>query len=130
MARILIFVGVPLLEMALLVWSIGRIGLGWTLLVVLLTGVVGAALVKRQGLAVWHSARQRMATGSFPTDEIAHGAMLLVAGALLITPGYLSDLTGCLLLVPAVRQWLQPRLAVWFGRRFGRTATRVEVWRV
>ena len=129
MARILLFVGVPLLELGLLVWSTGRIGLGWTLAVILLTGFFGATMVKRQGLDVWHSARRRFAIGSFPSDEIAHGAMLLVAGGLLIAPGYLSDVTGCLLLLPVVREWLRPRLAAWFGRRFDHRTTRVEVWR-
>ncbi len=130
MVRVLFFAGFPLLEMALLVWSTGRIGLGWTLLVVLITGVFGATMVKRQGIDVWHSARERLSFGSFPSDEIAHGAMLLVAGVLLITPGYLSDLTGCLLLIPAVRRWLRPRLASWIGRWFAPRVTRVEAWRV
>src|SRR5690606_26302908 len=80
MARLLLFVGVPLLELGLLVWSTGRIGLGWTLAVILLTGFFGATMVRRQRLDVRHSARRRSAIGPFPSDQLAHGALPLAAG--------------------------------------------------
>lgn len=130
MLRFLIFVGAPLAEMAILVWSGSRIGVGPTLGVVFLTGVVGASLVKRQGLAVWESARARLAEGAIPSAELAHGAMLLVAGAFLIAPGYLTDLVGVALLIPRVREGLRHRLGGRFARRFDAGPTRVEVWRV
>lgn len=110
--------------MALLIWTSTRIGLWWTLGIVILTGVVGAHLVKRQGTAVWFAARRRLAEGAVPTTELAHGAMLLVAGAFLLAPGFLTDLTGILLLIPVVREWLRQRIV----RRFSNTV-RVEVWR-
>lgn len=129
MIRLLLFVGVPLMEMALLIWVGGRIGVGATLAVILLTGVAGAALVKRQGLSVWYSAQERLRVGSIPADEMVHGAMLLVAGAFLLTPGFLTDVVGFSLLVPAVREWLRRRFGARLSNRFG-TTKRVEVWRV
>lgn len=130
MYRILFFVGVPLAEMALLIWVGNRIGFLPTLAIVIATGVAGASLVKRQGLTVWRTARERLAEGGIPTRELAHGAMLLVAGAFLLTPGFLTDLTGFALLVPAVREWLRGRFGDRVARRFRSEPTRVEVWRV
>ncbi|MFP3914616.1 MAG: FxsA family protein [Actinomycetota bacterium] len=129
MLRLLLFVGVPLVEMALLIWVGGRIGVGATLAVILLTGIAGASLVKRQGLSVWYSAQERLAMGSLPADEMVHGAMLLVAGAFLLTPGFLTDVVGFSLLVPSVREWLRRRFGARMSQRF-RTTKRVEVWRV
>lgn len=129
MFRLLLFVGLPLAEMALLIWVGGRIGLGLTLGIVIVTGIAGASLVKRQGLAVWRSAQERLATGALPTSELAHGAMLLVSGAFLLTPGFITDVVGFSLLIPAVREWLRRRFGQRFTRRF-QTTRRVEVWRV
>lgn len=129
MIRLLLFVGMPLAEMALLIWVGGRIGVGPTLGIVLLTGILGATLVKRQGLSVWYSAQERLAAGSLPAREMVHGAMLLVAGAFLLTPGFITDVVGFSLLVPTVREWLRRRFGDRVSNRF-RTTNRVEVWRV
>ncbi|MGA7272911.1 MAG: FxsA family protein [Acidimicrobiia bacterium] len=128
MIRLLAFIVVPLAEMALLIYAGSQIGLAATLAIVIITGVLGASLVKRQGLAVWASARMRLAEGALPTEELAHGAMLLVAGAFLLTPGFITDLSGFLLLVPAVREWLRRRVGQRLTARMDRTV-RVEVWR-
>lgn len=129
MFRIALFVFLPLVEMAILIWAAGEMGLLVTLLIVIATGVAGATLVKRQGLAVWRSARRRLAGGQLPTRELSHGAMLLVAGAFLLTPGFITDLVGFSLLVPAVREFLRGRFGSRLARRFTRSE-RVEVWRV
>lgn len=129
MLRLLVFVALPLVEMAILVWAGSSIGIVPTLLIILATGVLGAVMVKRQGLAVWRSAQQRLATGQMPTEELAHGAMLLVAGAFLLSPGFLTDLTGLTLLIPGVRDYVRRRLGPRMWRRFGQPR-QVEVWRV
>lgn len=129
MIRLSLFVGMPLVEMALLIWVGGRIGVGATLGIVLLTGILGASLVKRQGLSVWSSAQERMAMGSVPAREMVHGAMLLVAGAFLLTPGFITDVVGFSLLVPGVREWLRRRFGERVSNRF-RSTNQVEVWRV
>lgn len=129
MIRFALFIGLPLIEMALLIWVGGRLGIVPTLGIVILTGIVGASLVKSQGLSVWYSAQNRLAEGALPTRELAHGAMLLVAGAFLLTPGFITDVVGFALLVPPVREWLRRRFGDRLSRRYN-TTTRVEVWRV
>ncbi len=127
MWRLLAFVLVPLVEMAVLIFVGGRIGIAPTLAIVVVTGVAGAVLVKRQGLVVWHAARARMTRGELPTVELAHGAMLVVSGAFLLTPGFLTDIVGFSLLIPAVREQVRWRATRRMSRRAG--PTRVEVWR-
>ena len=132
MLRFALFVALPLVEMALLIWTGDRIGLLPTLAIVIATGFAGAALVKRQGLAVWVAARARLSEGALPTTELAHGAMLLVAGAFLLTPGFITDLTGFALLVPVVREQVRRRIGSRLGRRYGPGSdptVRVDVWR-
>lgn len=132
MFRFALFIALPLVEMAILIWTGERIGLLPTLAIIIATGIAGAALVKRQGLAVWAAARMRMADGALPTRELAHGAMLLVSGAFLLTPGFLTDITGFALLVPAVREWLRRRVGTRVMGRYGRgqdRTVRVDVWR-
>lgn len=108
---LLAFIAVPLAEIWLFVVIGGRIGLAPTLLVVVATAVVGSSLVVRQGRGTWEDLIDDLAVGRFPGRTLAHGAMILVAGALLLTPGFLTDAVGFLLLVPAVRESLRRRLA-------------------
>lgn len=107
----MLFLGLPVLELFLLAEIEGRIGLGATLLLILLTGVIGARMVVRQGRQVWYAFRSRLAAGEIPQAEFAHGAMLLVAGALLVTPGVVTDAVGLLLLVPWVRELVRLRFS-------------------
>ena len=100
---ILIFVGLPILEIALFVEVGGAIGLLPTLAIILLTAILGAAMVRWQGLRALDRLRASMETGADPVGPIAHGALILVAGVLLILPGFFTDALGLLLLVPPVR---------------------------
>ncbi len=128
MRRFLVFLLVPLADLALLLWTAGRIGLLWTVAIVVGTAILGSVLVKRQGLAVWSDARARLASGSLPTKELAHGALLVAAGAFLLAPGIITDATGLLLLVPPVREWIRQRIM----RRYtggSNRVVRVDVWR-
>ena len=100
---LLLFILVPAIELALLL-EVGRhLGTLPTLGLIAVTGVVGASLARRQGLAVLGRAQDQMARGELPTGSLADGVMILVAGALLITPGILTDAFGFLLLVPVFR---------------------------
>ncbi len=101
---VLAFVVVPLVELVLLVLLQDRIGLGTTIGIVIATGVVGAWLVRRQGLRTWQAAREQLTVGSLPNRELAHGAMILFGGALLLTPGFLTDAVGFSMMVPPVRE--------------------------
>lgn len=109
MIRLLLFVMLPLTELLLLGVVGNAIGFGWTALLVILTGIVGARLVARQGRLVWREIVLRLEAGQMPGVELAHGAMLLVGGAFLVTPGILTDAFGLLLMVPWFRELIRVR---------------------
>jgi len=100
---LLLFILVPALELALLI-EVGRaIGTPGTLAIIVLTGAVGASLARRQGLRVLRDLQSESAAGRLPADSLMDGAIILLAGALLITPGILTDVFGFLCLIPATR---------------------------
>jgi UPF0716 protein FxsA len=91
-------------EVAVFIQVQSWIGLGWALLIIVATTFIGAVLVKRTGLAVLRRARQRLDSGEMPGRELSDGAAVVLAGLLLIPPGFLTDLAGFLLLLPPVRE--------------------------
>ena len=90
-------------EMATFFWVESKIGLGWALGLAILTALVGSFLVRRSGLAVLGRIQQKWGQGQLPGRELVDGAAILVSGAFLISPGFITDTLGFLLLVPAVR---------------------------
>ncbi len=124
MARLLLlFVLVPLTEMLLLIEIGRRIGTLATLGLIFFTGVLGAWLARRQGLAVLEQVRAETRAGQVPAGPLIDGVLILIAGAVLITPGILTDVFGFLCLVPAVRAVFKK----WLRERFERAVTRGEV---
>jgi UPF0716 protein FxsA len=120
---VIAFILVPLAELAVLIAVGDWIGLVPTLILLLVVSVAGAWLAKREGLAAWARFQRALADGRMPTVEVADGAMILLAGALLLTPGFLTDVVGILLLLPPTRaaaRRLAPRLAARRLRRRGR----------
>ena len=101
---------VPLAELAVLIEIGGWLGLGPTLALIILTAAGGVWVLRRQGIAVLRRAQQQMQQGSVPIFEVFEGACLVVAGALLPTPGFLSDTAGAILLLPRVRALLYRRV--------------------
>lgn len=111
MARlILLFVLVPTLELILLLQVGSLIGVWPTVGIILVTGVLGASLARHQGLAVLHQVRHETAAGQLPGASLVDGALILVAGALLMTPGFLTDLFGFACLIPAGRRIIRSTL--------------------
>lgn len=110
------FIGVPLIEIGLFIQVGGAIGLWPTLAVVILTAMAGTALVRSQGMAVLGRIQQSFNDMNDPTEPLAHGAMILLSGALLLTPGFFTDAVGFALLIPAVRErmfgYLRKRVTV------------------
>ncbi len=96
----------PLVEIAVFIEIGGFIGLWPTLAVVIATAAAGAWLLRSQGWEVMNRARATVAGGGFPAREVFDGACILVAGALLLTPGFVTDAAGLLLFVPTVRAYL------------------------
>lgn len=109
----MLFIGMPMLELILLLKVNEYLGLWHTFSLVILTGVVGAFLARTQGLIVFMRIRQDLAEGRMPAPRIMDGVMILAAGLLLVTPGLITDTIGFLLLVPpvraAIRGWLRTR---------------------
>lgn len=110
------FIAVPMIEIALFIQVGGLIGVWWTLLIVLLTAITGSYLVRSQGLRELGNLQKSFSELDDPTEPLAHGAMILFAGALLLTPGFFTDVVGLSLLVPSVRRaafiWAKSRMNV------------------
>jgi UPF0716 protein FxsA len=114
-----LFIAIPIIEIALFIQVGGLIGLWPTLALVLLSAVVGTALMRSQGTKAWIEIQRSFNELRDPTAPIAHGAMILLAGALLVTPGFFTDTLGILLLIPGFRSWAM-----------GQIGKRVQVTRV
>lgn len=114
----LLFLLIPFIEIWVLIKVGVVIGAGWTILLVVATAVIGAALVRSQGLSTISRIQQELAAGGLPADELLQGVFLIVSGALLVTPGFFTDTIGFALLVPAVRRALA-RWLFFGGGRFG-----------
>lgn len=110
MPLLILFIVIPVIEIALFVQVGGVIGLGWTLAIVVATALIGSSLVRRQGTMALEELRRSFHALNDPTEPLAHGAMILFSGALLITPGFFTDAVGFLLLAPPVRRWVYRKL--------------------
>ena len=119
---LLLFILVPAVELALLIKLSGHIGPPATVGLIVVTGVVGAYLARRQGLSVLRQMQAETAAGRLPAGSIVDGVIILLAGALLITPGILTDAFGFLCLIPVTRRliraylWRRVQRAVQDGR--------------
>jgi UPF0716 protein FxsA len=121
----LLFALLPVAEIYLLVKAGGVIGAWPTVAVVLGTGMAGAWLARQQGMSVVSRIRENMARGVAPTGELADAALILVAGVLLITPGFITDFTGLLLLLPPARAAIKAWLLRWVQQ--GMASGRIHV---
>ncbi|MBU2957198.1 FxsA family protein [Paracoccus sp. 1_MG-2023] len=106
-----LFLLVPIIEIGLFIQVGGLIGLWPTLAIVVLTAIVGTALMRSQGAQAWLEIQRSFGEMRDPTRPLAHGVMILIAGMLLLTPGFFTDTLGMLLLVPGVRDRLMRQIA-------------------
>ena len=104
---------IPLLELVVLLKLYHATNIYVTLGTVLVTGILGSWLARSQGFSTWNKIRQQMATGQMPGSALADAAMIFAAGALLLTPGLLTDAFGFMLLIPPCRDWMKKRLMAW-----------------
>lgn len=102
---LLLFFTIPLVEIYVLLEVGGAVGVLPTIAMVVLTAVIGAGLIRAQGLATLGRVQQQLERGELPAVGIIEAALLLVAGALLLTPGFVTDTIGFLILVPPLRRW-------------------------
>lgn len=114
---ILIFILTPIIELFLLI-ELGKLIGTWNIIIiVVVTGVLGAMLAKSQGLSVLRDMQIDLMNGILPTDRLFDGALVLIGGVLLITPGVLTDLLGFALLIPLTRKWIKKILKGWLKRK-------------
>jgi UPF0716 protein FxsA len=125
-----LFTIVPLVELSILVWIGGQTAWWVPILMVIGTGVAGAALARWQGWQVLQRIRADAAAGRMPADAMIDGFLILFAGILLVTPGVLSDVLGVGLLIPPIRAVVKRAVAAWIKRsievRVGRATS--EFW--
>ncbi len=114
---VVLFILIPLLELYLILQVSDAIGIGWTLLILIADSVIGSMLLKSQGRQVWRRFNEATAAGRIPHSEIIDGVLVIFGGAFLITPGFLTDIFGLLLLVPPTRSVIRRLVARRLGRR-------------
>jgi UPF0716 protein FxsA len=120
----LVFLVVPLVELYVIVQVAGGIGVLETIALLILVSIVGAWLVKWQGLATFARFQRQLMAGRLPTAEIVDGVLILTAGALMLTPGFVTDATGLVLLVPPTRAVVRAALLRRFRLHPPRVSTR------
>lgn len=122
----LVFLVVPFVELFVILQVGSAIGALNTIGLLILVSALGASLVKREGLAVLRRAEERVRAGAVPGRELVDGVLILFAGALLLTPGFLTDVGGILLLLPPVRTALRGATIQFLRRRAGVHVVRVR----
>lgn len=115
---VVVFIVVPLIELAIIIQVGELIGAAATILALLAVSLAGAWLVRREGIRAWIRFTDALRSGRVPADEVLEGAMVLFGGALLLTPGFATDAVGLLLMVPPVRALVASTLKRRLGARF------------
>lgn len=99
----LAFVVVPLIELVAIIQVGQLIGTGWTIALLVADSLLGAYLLRRESKRAWHEFRAALSSGRWPGDEVTQGGLVIVGGALLLTPGFVTDIVGLLCLLPPSR---------------------------
>ena len=111
-----VFIIIPLIELVILIKVGSYIGLWPTILIVVLTGVVGASLARYQGFVIINKIRSDVSSGRVPARELIDGLMVLIGGIVLLTPGFLTDIFGFILLIPLTRNFIKGFVRKYFER--------------
>jgi UPF0716 protein FxsA len=120
---LILLIVLPLAELYVLIQVSHVIGLGLALVLLLAVSISGAWLLKREGVATWRRLQEALRRGEVPTKEATDGALILLGGALLLTPGFISDVVGLVFVLPPtralVKSGFRSLIGVYAGRRFG-----------
>lgn len=112
---ILLLIIIPAAEIGILLFSGRTLGIFPTILLIILTGIVGAYLAKQQGIQTIRNAQEQLRYGRVPGEALMDGICILIGGTLLLTPGFITDITGFLLLAPPTRVIFKPFLIKLFS---------------
>ncbi len=118
---LVLFIGVPLIEMLLLMKIYSWTSLIFTVLLVFVSGIIGAAMARSQGLKVWNQAHRELRGGKFPADSLIDGIIILIGGALLLTPGVLTDVVGFSTLIPQTRAFWRLLGKIYFAGKVAKS---------
>ena len=113
----LLFIFIPIIEIAIFITVGSNIGILNTIAIILLTAVIGIYFVRRQGLTLLFNAQRNMTQGIMPTEEIKGGVFLLISGLLLITPGFFTDCVGFLMFLQPVQNYISQKARNYFQSR-------------
>ena len=119
---LLLFIGVPVIEIYVLIQVGHEIGALWTIVLLFAIAALGSALLRLQGLATLAQVQAALARGELPTEAILEGLVLLLAGVLMVTPGFVTDIAGFLFLLPALRRGVARALGAGLMMRVQRGA--------
>ncbi|MEY8348807.1 FxsA family protein [Bacillus cereus] len=118
-----LFILIPAIEVTVLIGSSHLIGMWPTFAMIVFTGVLGTYLAKRQGLMVWREIRSRLDRGEMPGDAVLDGIFVFMGGVLLLVPGYVTDVIGCIFIFPATRQLCKPLIMKWLEWKLRKNTT-------
>lgn len=116
------------LEIGVFIWIGGWVGPWWVVGLVLLTGGVGFYLAKQQGIETWNRAQASMQRGEAPTSYIIDGICILIGAVLLVTPGFISDIVGFLLVIPITRKLFNQRIEKFIKYLFNKRTIIYRRW--
>lgn len=123
------FIGVPLIEIYVLIQVGQVIGVWWTILLLIADSLLGSWLIRREGSRAWRALNEALSSGRMPARELADGALILVGGTLMLTPGFVTDALGILLILPFTRPVARRLLARVIASRLTVVGLRPDVRR-
>jgi UPF0716 protein FxsA len=103
-------------EIGVFVWAGGLLGPWWVVGLILLTGIVGITLAKKEGIETWYRAQRAIHNGQVPTREIVDGICIFIGGVFLLSPGFITDIIGFILVIPLTRRIVKPFLVILFEK--------------
>jgi UPF0716 protein FxsA len=121
---VLLFIAVPIAELAVIIQVGQAIGVWWTIGLLVLDSILGSLLMRHQGRTAWRRFNEAMQVGRVPAREVLDGALVIFGGALLLTPGFLTDILGLILLLPPTRALVRKVLVARLAHRMVASATR------
>ncbi|WP_284139818.1 MULTISPECIES: FxsA family protein [unclassified Virgibacillus] len=125
---LLAFLIIPALEIGIFVWAGGVIGPWWVVALIILTGIVGLAIAKQQGMETWQRAQLSLRHGQVPGEEILDGICILVGAIFLFTPGFLTDIVGFILVLPWSRNLFKGFFIYLFKRMINNNQITFRRW--
>ena len=120
---VVLFITVPILELFVILQIGGEIGVGWTLVLLVADSILGSMLMRSQGRVAWRRFNEALQAGRPPAREVLDGALIIAGGALLLTPGFVTDVVGLTFLLPPTRAVLRRLLVRRFAGRMIASAT-------